>query len=188
MTANIESGIAPLETVLRIDGLASSATPTISSTGPASADFSNCASFNDCKVKMTVEGVYYLTATGTGTDGNTYQDTAAVTVLSKSQMDALLKAKWNGMKDALVNGNIPDALNYIFLSSRQIYSDSFAALQANISTIAASLQDIELIYATDRFAKYRIRREQVIDGQNRTITYYIYFVRDRAGLWMIDEF
>ncbi len=188
LTANIESGIAPLETFLRIDGLASSATPTISSTGPAPVDFSNCTSFDDCSVKMTVEGVYYFTATGTGTDGNTYQDTIAVTVLSRSQMDVLLKARWNEMKDALVNGNIPEALNHIHPSTRQIYSDSFTALQANISAIAASLQDIELVYATDKFVKYRIRREQIIDEQNQTITYYIYFAKDSAGLWMIDEF
>ncbi|MFZ5954927.1 MAG: hypothetical protein ACOYT4_00730 [Nanoarchaeota archaeon] len=47
---------------------------------------------------------------------------------------------------------------------------------------------IQLIYLKDNEAKYRIRREQLIDGQSETITYYIYFVKDENGLWKIDRF
>ncbi len=188
LTANIESGIAPLETVLRIDGLASSATPTISSTGPAPVDFSNCTSFDDCRVKMTVEGVYYLTATGTGTDGNTYQDTVPVTVLSRSQMDAMLKAKWEGMKAKLASQDVEAALGCFISDSQSKFRTTFTVLHDSLPSLASNMQNIELIYIKEFVTKYRIRRQQVIDGQNEIITYYIYFVKDRNGLWKIDEF
>jgi len=50
------------------------------------------------------------------------------------------------------------------------------------------MQNIELIYLKEDIAKYRIRREQVFEGQTRTITYYIYFTKNRDGIWQIEQF
>jgi len=187
LAASIESGIGPLETVLRIDGVAGTA-PDISYAGPGNVEFLDCSSPDSCKIRMTTEGVYVFTVTIVGYDGKTYSDSIAITVLDRAKLDALLKAKWEGMKNALKSEDITGALNYILPASRQKYSNSFTALQANISEIANSMQNIELVYVSDTVARYRIRRYHMVFGQYRTITYYIYIRKDQNGQWLIDEF
>jgi hypothetical protein len=57
-------------------------------------------------------GLYFPTITTTDAMGNVYTDTAIVNVLDRNTMDTLLKAKWEGMKGAVMSGNIDTALNY----------------------------------------------------------------------------
>jgi hypothetical protein len=143
---------------------------------------------DEYKVKMNAEGTYTFTVSAIGPDGNTYQDTVTITVINKTQLDTLLKNKWEGMKSALKNGNTTNALNYIISSSQPKYSAAFTVLQTNISQIAAGMQNIELVYVGDRVAKYRIRRDQIIIGQMQTIAYYIYFSKNPNGIWQIEQF
>ena len=75
----------------------------------------------------------------------------------------------------------------IISDSQSKYRSAFTTLRDSISNIATKMQNIELVYAKGSVSKFRIRREQAIEGQNKTITYYIYFV-DRNGLWKIDAF
>ena len=49
-------------------------------------------------------------------------------------------------------------------------------------------EDIQLIYVNDTVAKYRIRKDEMIDGENYRVTYYIHFVKNPQGLWSIDSF
>ena len=108
LTSNIESGTGPLEATLRIDGSFSITQSSLSYSGgtpeliPVSAE--------EWKVKLTTEGIYYFTAKVTGPDGNLYHDTIAITVLNKTEIDNLLKAKWEGMKGALVAGGCSQSL------------------------------------------------------------------------------
>ena len=59
------------------------------------------ATFDNVTYTYTTEGIYYPTITVTDDKGNTYSDSIAVTVLNKSQIDALLRSKWEAMKGAL---------------------------------------------------------------------------------------
>ena len=88
----------------------------------------------------------------------TYTDTAAVQVL-----DALLKAKWNGMKSALINGDINGALKYFAYPSKNEYEQIFTILSDQLPDIAANMEDIQLIYVNDIVAKYRIRKDEIFD-------------------------
>jgi hypothetical protein len=133
-------------------------------------------------------GLYFPTVTVTDTMGNTYTETAIVNVLDRNAVDALLKAKWEGMKAGLAGGNVDTALSYFIPGVRERYKNTFTLLQSTISTIAANMQTIELIYVTERIAKYRIRRDQVYNGQTETITYYIYFSKNAKGIWQIEQF
>jgi hypothetical protein len=187
VTSNIESGIPPLEATLRVDGTFSIANSTISASGPAQAEVISSTK-DQYTVRMTAEGMYSFTVSAPGPDGNTYQDTITIAVLNKAQLDALLKAKWEGMKNALKDGNTTSALNYIMSSSQQKYSEAFKVLQANISQIASGMQNIELVYVGEKVAKCRIRRDQIINGQMQTIAYYIYFSKNPNGIWQIEQF
>ncbi|NTV14498.1 MAG: hypothetical protein HGA96_11310 [Desulfobulbaceae bacterium] len=68
------------------------------------------------------------------------------------------------------------------------YRNQFNQLFANLPQLVAGMQDIELIYASENRAEYRINRDQLIDGISETVTYYIYFVLDESGLWKIEQF
>lgn len=137
---------------------------------------------------MTAEGIYYFTVMATGTDGKTYQDTIAVTVLNKTQLDNLLKAKWEGMKTSLANQDIEKGLTFFLDQSKESYKKAFNTIIDNLPQIIYEMQHIEMIYAWDYIAKYRINRNHNIDGTPQMITYYVYFVKDSNGIWKINKF
>ena len=188
VTSNIESGISPLEVVLRIDGSFSIDSSNMDVTGPAAIELLENSSPDEYTMRFKTEGIYYLTANVTGPDGNVYQDTIAITVMNRSQLDNLLKAKWEGMKGALENQNIPQALNYFFEESKQIYNDIYTAFHDQLSQLSQEVQNIQIIYAKSNTAKYRLREDELYGGNTESITYYIYFVIDGDGLWKIYRY
>jgi hypothetical protein len=49
---------------------------------------------DEYRVRLIAEGVYYFILRSPGPNGNNYQDTVAVVVMNKTQMDNLLRVKW----------------------------------------------------------------------------------------------
>ncbi len=129
-------------------------------------------------------GIYFPKVTIKDTQGNTFEETTIVNVLSIEEMDALLKGKWEGMKDALEKKNIEKAISYFSPGSKERYKGIFTALFDKLPTIASKMQEIQLIYIKDGMAKYRIRRVE----DTGEVTYYIYFELDENGLWKIRQF
>lgn len=70
-------------------------------------------------------GVVINTVSASGPDGDIYQDTVAVTVLNRNQLDTLLKAKWEGMKGRLSIQDVSGAALYYSAETKQPYSDIF---------------------------------------------------------------
>lgn len=130
-------------------------------------------------------GLYFPRVTVTDNQGNTYTETTLVNVLSREEVDALLRSKWEGTKGGLASQNIDGALNYFAEESRQLYSEIFVALYAQLPQIVQQMQDIELIYSRNNISKYRIRKNESYGGQTLSISYYIYFIIDRDGIWRI---
>ena len=188
LTAEDESGTSPLETTLRIEGSFSfTQEPFISYDGPGVVELDGPAD-NEYMVRITTPGIYSFTAEVTDTESNTYTDTIAVVVLDQVELDVLLKAKWEEMKSFLIDNNIEAALNYFHESSKENYQEIFSLLIDRLPEIASAMREIELISVKDRVAKYRIKREEEVQGQLYDITYYIYFVKDLNGLWRIESF
>ena len=187
LTSNIESGIAPLEVTLRIDGSFSIKESSLNITGPVQPEIIS-SSPDEYTVKMTIDGIYYLTVNVTGPDSNVYQDTIAVTMMNRAQLDNLLKAKWEGMRTALASQDVEEALTYYSEETKLIYNDLFNALYSYLPQIAQEMQGIQLIYAKNNTAKYRMRQDELYGGRNITLTYYIYFVIDRDGVWKIYRY
>jgi hypothetical protein len=142
------------------------------------------ASLNKVTVQYQAVGIYYPTVIIIDTLGNTYTATTVVNVLSRDELDALLKSKWEGMKTALINGDIEGALDYYLENSRERYRGIFSALGNHVQEIASNMQPIELIYMNNGLAKYRIRRTE----DAGLITYYIHFQMDDNGVWRIKQF
>ena len=188
LSSSLDSSIAPLTANFSIS--TSNFTPVsyqMDFEGDGVIDYTG-TTFDNISHVYTTEGIFYPTITVTDNQGNTYSDTIAVTVFSKTEIDSLLKGKWEGMKGALNRGDIEGALSYFAYDSKEKYRTSFTRLQDKIQSIVSNMQNIELIYVKEDIAKYRITREQVFDGQIRTITYYIYFSKNRDGIWQIEQF
>ena len=134
------------------------------------------------------EGLYYVTATVIDQQNNTYTDTIAVNVISKAVMDAKLQEKWSDMKTSLSNGDFTAALSYFSKGSQDKYSEIFGGLSGQLPALADNMENIELIYVKGDLAKYRIYRQQDVTGVMETITYYIYFTKDKDGFWKIRDF
>lgn len=129
-------------------------------------------------------GLYFPKVIITDSEGNTYAETTIVNVLSKEEMDALLKGKWDGMKEKLLDRDIKKALQYFSENSRERYNGIFTSLQDRLVNIIAEMREIQLIYLENGIAKYRIRRlENVAE-----ITYYIYFELNENGIWKLKQF
>jgi hypothetical protein len=187
VTSDTESGIAPLEAALRVDGSFSITNTSIDASGPASPAITVIAP-GEYKVKMVTEGMYTFTISSTGPDGNTYQDTVTITVLNRTEIDKLLKAKWEGMKTALSNNDINGASNFFAPETKQLYTDMFSALSSQLPQLVQDMQSIQLIYINNNSSIYRIRQSELYGGQIVTMTYHIYFGRDPGGLWKIYRF
>ena len=187
--ADTESGVAPFETGLKVEGTFDFAQePTITGSGPSPLDYLDSLGDDRYNIGISTPGIYYIGAEATDEEARVFTDTVALVVLNLDSMDAMLKAKWNGMKSALIAGNINDALNFFTYPSRGEYEQIFSILSDQMPNIAANMEDIQLIYANDTVAKYRIRKDEMIDGENYRVTYYIHFVKNPQGLWFIDSF
>ena len=133
-------------------------------------------------------GIYYPTVTVIDTIGNTYTATTVVNVLSRDELDALLKQKWAGMRDALRQGNIEQAVSFFTFGSQGKYRQVFEAISNNLADEAANLPDVVLVTFYGTTVKYRIQRNVNINGQIQTLTFWVYFIQDTDGIWRIKQF
>jgi hypothetical protein len=184
LTSNIESGIAPLEVTLRIDGSFSITESSLNVTGPVQPEVTY-VSADEYTVTMVVEGIYYITASVTGPDEIVYQDTIAIIVLNKNQIDTLLKAKWEGMKVALMQGDIETSISYFLPASQDQYMQIFTELSTDqIYAIFSNVIDFKVDSLIDGSAECGALRVES-DG---TYSYPVTVVQDENGTWKIMGF
>ena len=184
LNANIESGISPLETYFSVSTSIpnSVATYDFDYEGDSVIDYTG-ADFEDISVIYTTEGVYYPTITVTDDQSNIYTDTIAIVVLSETELDALLQAKWDGMKTALGNQDIDGALNYFAENSKEMYQYNFELMQSILPTIVQGMEDITIKQLENGSAEY-----EMLTTQGSTRSYYIEFIIDLDGIWKISFF
>lgn len=184
LTSNIESGIPPLEVSLRIDGTFSITESSLNITGPVQPEIIS-SSPDEYTVKMTIEGVYTFTATTTGPDGITYQDTVVINVMNKTQLDTLLKGKWGGMKEALMSGDIETSVKYFIVRNQDQFRQMFTALGSEqINAVFSTVNDFKIYTLEEGTAECGAMRVEA-DG---TYSYPVTFVEDEGGIWRIMGF
>lgn len=130
------------------------------------------------------EGVFQVVARGTDADGIEHLDQAAVSIHAPPP----LKTRWEKMKAALAQGNTAQALVNFTEQEARVQEQIFQALGSRALTMIEQMQDIERVYLEGDQAQYRIRRNELVDGAERPITYYIQFVRNEDGFWKIDSY
>lgn len=129
-------------------------------------------------------GLYFPKVTITDTQGNIYEETTIVNVLSKEEMDALLKGKWMSMINALNSGDTTKALSQISSNSQAAYKTMFGVLSSQLPSILVTAREFNLIKITDNVAKYKLLTSE----SGKTYSYEVIFIRDNDGLWKIKEF
>ena len=187
LRAHPEAGTAPLDVKLLLEPTLPFTDTGITGVDPAAAALTENTK-TEFLARLDTPGITFFTAAYTDTELHTYADEVAVVVLDRTELDALLKAKWNGMKTSLSSGNVEGALTYFLAGSRENYRLIFTALQPQLPDIASAMREIELITIDEKAAKYRLKRLEEAQGQTVDISYFIYFIKDYRGLWYLDRF
>jgi parallel beta-helix repeat protein len=185
LTADAYTGLAPFETVLRLDGPVDITAATITVTDSVNAQVLATTSETEYIVRISAPGLYFLTVEATDYAAYIYTYTVAVLVVDRTTLDTVLQARWDGMKQALANRDIAQAMQYFTDETKGLYQELFTLLFDQLPQLMQEMQSLELIAVEDNAATYRIRRTQPYGGQLLTITYYAYFRPDRYGLWKI---
>ncbi|MBW2358729.1 MAG: hypothetical protein JRF21_08570 [Deltaproteobacteria bacterium] len=160
---------------------------TLTYDGTDEVEFLENPNENEYTVRIITPGLYYFTAE-VDNEGTIYTDTIAILVMDQGELDALLRAKWEAMKSALIAGDIEGALSYHYQGLRDKYEAIYTLLGSDLAIKVQQMQDIQFIYATGDRALYRIKRDHDIDGQTVTVTYHVYFSKDRIGLWQLERY
>jgi hypothetical protein len=129
-------------------------------------------------------GLYFPRVTITDSQNNTYTENTIINVLSKEQMDALLKGKWEGMKGGLSDADIEKAVGFFEEGSQDTYRNQFIALKSILPMIANDMGQINLVKIEGNRAEYEI----VTSRNGATYSFYLLFIRDKDGLWKTKVF
>jgi hypothetical protein len=186
-TALPEMGLAPFKGELQIASPVELYRRTVLDFGPSDVVFGPGPP-GLLPITIKQPGLYWFEVEAKSIDNQIFTDEVGVLVYDTDELDALLQAKWNAMKTCLLAGDIQGASLYYSSATRGNYEAIFTTLGDQLPQIAQQMQDIELIYAGEGYAKYRIRRDEIIGGETHSITYNIYFCTDENGIWKIDRF
>ena len=156
--------------------------------GPGEVDFLTGTEPDTWDISMTEPGIYYFTAEVVDENGMTYSNQVAVLAYDRSILDSLLQAKWDGMKAAMVAGDIDAAVKLFTPAQQQTFRKIFTLKMDSLAQIANGMQDIEMIYQKNNTAEYRIKKEMLFKGVLETITFNIYFDQGVDGIWRIRDF
>lgn len=184
LSAYPESGAAPLEVALRINGTFSITDPVITATGPGTVEQIPSDNPDEYRYRLTSEGIYSFILQAIGPGGNAYTDTRSITVLPLQQMDTLFRAKWAELTGALNNKDIAAALNLITSRSRERYQIIFDLLRDQLPAIMATHTGLVLQSITAESANYELNTME----NGVAYSYKLSFVKDANGLWFIREF
>jgi hypothetical protein len=132
----------------------------------------------------SVPGIYIPTVRLTDHQGNQYSAFTIVQVVDAGALDRLIQTKWHGMKDALRQGNVAGALNFIASTVRDGYQDFIDALVIPLAQIDTVLTDISLVAAEEDRAEYEMIRTE--NGER--FSHYVLYVKDTDGTWRVKFF
>jgi hypothetical protein len=183
ITPSVESGLSPLEATLTIDSPLDLANAKLTGIGPGEVEYLS-TSAGEYTVRMITEGIYYWTDKVTDSSGNLYSDTVAITVLSKAEIDNLLRAKWEGMRSRLSSNDVEGALMFFDENAKEDYRDLFNVLSTMLSTVAQEMSDIQLIEYMPNAMIYDIQTTR----DDIEYSFQLLFTQDENGLWKIKSF
>jgi len=187
ISSTIDSGVAPLDLTLRLNGSFTITNPTMTTSGPTAVTLTPGESATEFTTRLSVEGTYTITASVVGPDGKTYADSVTITVINRTQLESLLKAKWEGMKTKVTAMDVEGTVSYFISPLQQDFREMFTAAGASLPSLSSYMAPISLEYVTDNIAKCRMTRNELVAGQSQEVEYVVYFVKEN-GIWKLQDF
>ena len=183
ITANVNSGLSPLETTLAVESSLPLTSALLAYTGSGEVEFLS-TSVNEYKIRISIEGIYYFTVRVSDSSGKLYEDTVAITVLSRTEIGDLLRSRWDGMRAKLASFDIEGALGFFDADARENYRKLFNVLSTILPTIAQDMSNIQLIEHMPNAVIYDIQTTR----EGVTYSYQLLFTQGVDGLWRINSF
>ncbi len=186
LSANITSGISPLDVEFSIDTQISNPIVTyeMDFEGDGVID-QTIVDPDNVPFTYVQEGLYYPTITVTDDQGYWYTDTIAINVLSLNELNTLLTNIRIEVINLLNVQDIQGALPYIVESSRAKYEEIFTLLIDQLPDIFSVPEEFNLISVINNVATYE---SVVVDDDGVTRSYPVVLVKDVNGLWKISTF
>lgn len=185
LSSSTESGLSPLDVDFSADKILHNpvSSASLACSGPTNPEVKqiNITSYS---ATLAEPGLYECTITITDNINNTYTGTAFVNVLSKEEMEAFFRSKWEGMTSELVNGHIENALKYFAGGQESKYKPG---LEKNVSRFPSMFSAdigfnlVSIFDDTSECESLAIENEKVY-------SYPVMFVKDENGLWKIRQF
>jgi hypothetical protein len=130
----------------------------------------------------TQAGTYQAALTLFDTAGTSSQQPFAIQAQDPAQLDQLFRALWNGVNTALVAGDKAKAMTFLNAAAQEKYGPVFDKIMPQMASLVASYSPLQRASLSSRIGEYAINR--TIDGVNRI--FFIYFLQDANGAWLID--
>lgn len=185
LSANITSGLAPFTSFFSV--VTEMYNPVsryeMDFDGDGVIDYTG-ATFEDVGYTFETEGFFYPTIWVTDGEGNTYSDTIAITAFNISEIEDVLKQRWEGLKRALKEKNTEEALGYFIKRSKERYGRIFDALKDQLATILDTFVEFNITDYYDNVAEYEI----VADENGVLYSYPGLFVKNGSGIWKFHDF
>ena len=185
VSAEPENGIAPLKVVFNLANNTGQTTQTISAdfNGDGVTDFTTTDTTTPLSYTYTLPGTYQASLTLTDIQNTRHSETVAIVVNDAEQMDKKFSAIWSGMNEALIAKNSSAALNALTTTAQTKYQPVFTALTPQLPKIIASYSPLQRISITGNIGEYAITRND--NGTSRL--FFVYLIKDKDGVWRIDE-
>ena len=186
LSAYPDSGTAPLEVTLRINGTFSITDSVITVTGPGAVEQLESETPEEYRYRIPTAGLYTFIATVTGPGGISYTDSMSINVSSVEHIDTILRARWDGFKNAMNNHDIDSAMLNFSSDSQEIYREIYTALKPILSDVVNELNSatINFISSDDYTAIYEI----LVTRNGKTYSFQLQFEKDASGIWKIFKF
>ncbi|MFQ5803423.1 MAG: PKD domain-containing protein [Candidatus Methylomirabilales bacterium] len=178
------SGVAPLTVGFSLVGGPVPTAIDLDLVGDGIVDFSG-PSLEGQTFTYPEPGVFFPTVTLTDAKGNQHTGTTIVQVYDQAALDALLQAKWTGMKGALRAGEVARAVTFIHTAARAAYGSQLARFSpATLANIDQYITTIQLVEVGPGGAQYEMLR----DRNGQILSFAVWFQVDQDGIWRLRRF
>lgn len=115
--------------------------------------------------------------------GTRTEQTIAVVVNDRQQMDQQFRTAWAQITAALANKDINSALQGFTNSGKARYEQALVQLFDQLPQIVTAWSSLELVTISDKFSEYLVT--QSVNGSIQS--HFIYFLRGADGVWRLHS-
>jgi sugar lactone lactonase YvrE len=180
LLASPQSGAAPLTVTFALLGGPAPTAIEVDFDGNGTVDFSG-TSLDGQSFTYALPGIYLPAVTATDAQGTRFTSRAIIQVFDANALEALLQARWDAFKNALLQGDVEGALRAVALGRRDRYRPALQILGSDLPAFATALGGVQIISLGDGLAEAATVRLE--EGQLRV--YLIYLAPDDDGVWRI---